>query len=343
VTAARAAALAAAAAIGLASANAGSSASTLPGPAPQLRRDAFANAAAVARNAACIACHVEEASEWRTSRHAASFENGAFQRALAREAPSMQPFCRGCHAPEADPASVPSAALRHVGVGCVTCHEPLGPVVSAPRPGASPNAPHAVVRDPAFATTAACGRCHEFRLPSFGFQRTVTEHAGSGDARACADCHMPREGARKSHAFPGGYDEPRVRGAASITASRRGGDVRVRIAPRDVGHAFPTGDHFRRLSIVVEAIGADGAVVATRRELLSRHFEGGFGRLVEVGDDRPFVAPRDVDLDLGAAALSLPVRYRVTYERVEHLGEGRSEATADVGGSVELAHGTLAP
>ena len=60
-------------------------------------------------------------------------------------------------------------------------------------------------------------------------------------------------------------------------------------------------------------------------------------------DDRPFVAARDVDLDLGAAAAALHIRYRVTYERVEHLGEGRSEATAEVGGSVELACGTLAP
>src|SRR5690242_20472942 len=58
-------------------------------------------AAAVAANADCISCHDDQAVEWRGSRHQQANTNSAYTHAFAIEPTA---FCRGCHAPEADPA-----------------------------------------------------------------------------------------------------------------------------------------------------------------------------------------------------------------------------------------------
>jgi hypothetical protein len=75
--------------------------------------------AAVTLNATCVACHPQEAAEWRASRHRAAYSNAAFQEALRIEPTA---FCRGCHAPESDPAADPPPPVADLGVGCVTCH-----------------------------------------------------------------------------------------------------------------------------------------------------------------------------------------------------------------------------
>src|SRR5689334_7744989 len=73
----------------------------------------------VALNASCEGCHADIAAEWRASQHHVSFTEPFFQRALAIE---PMPFCRGCHAPEADPRVPPPPSLAELGVGCITCH-----------------------------------------------------------------------------------------------------------------------------------------------------------------------------------------------------------------------------
>ncbi|WP_438038265.1 multiheme c-type cytochrome [Sorangium sp. So ce128] len=97
----------------------------LPGPAPQGRPQGFS---ARIENQRCEACHEDIAAEWRASLHRQAFTDRVFQRSYALE---PLPFCRGCHAPEADPAHHPGADAQAVGVGCVTCHLVAGEVVSA--------------------------------------------------------------------------------------------------------------------------------------------------------------------------------------------------------------------
>ncbi len=63
-----------------------------------------------------------------------------------------------------------------------------------------------------------------------------------------------------------------VRGAAEVTVLRAGTTVRVTLRPGAVGHAFPTGDMFRRIEIDGTAVGADHAVVAQQVRYLTRHF-----------------------------------------------------------------------
>lgn len=322
-----------------------------PMPGPARRR---ANAAA--ENARCEGCHAEIAAEWRRSLHQQAHTDPAYQRALAIE---PLPFCRGCHAPEADPSGDPPADLGAMGVGCVTCHAVSNNgVLAAPRDSAAP-APHGVIRSAVFAAAGACAACHEFSFPDPErrrkrelMQSTVSEHRASPfGPTACASCHMPAipgPGGRthKSHVFAASRDPALLRSAVKVTATRTAEGVDVRLASSGVGHSFPTGDLFRRLSIRAEAVGPESQVVAEDVRYLGRRFgkaRGTDGHPIKVmiADTRvPGGGESRVRLTLGSAAKGLPIAWRVTYQRVEHPITDESE-DAVVAGEVEIAAGVL--
>ena len=331
-------------------------AAQLPGPAPRGRGVDEAGRL----NATCEGCHVQIADEWRDSWHARSQTDAAYQRAFALE--PLQ-FCQGCHAPEADPAlPVPLVAAR-LGVGCVTCHVIGDAVLAASvRPKAAPDlakepAPHPVLRDARLDGNAACAGCHEFEFPDRSARRvpelmqaTVTEHARSGESdRACASCHMPLvaagAAAHRSHAFLGGHDAALVKSAVDVEAERSAAGVRITLTPRELGHAFPTGDLFRRLEVSAEAIGPEWQVVARERRYLTRHWQrqpSPFGVVLRRAtlDDRPLARAAIIDLPLGDGAANLPIAWRVAYQRVEHPRSER-EQDSNVEGEIELGGGTL--
>ena len=301
---------------------------------------------AAERNATCVGCHPKEALEWQGSRHRHAFSNEEFSRAL-----SIEPltFCRDCHAPES--ASFRSDEHDSIGVACVTCHLAGEAVLAAPKAFlASGIAPHRLERSAAFSASGACRSCHEF---SFGddarrsapllMQSTVSEHAESGDERSCADCHMPSG----SHAFASTRD-PEAHRAAIRTRVERSGPtaIRVTLETNDVGHAYPTGDLFRRVRVSAEAV-VDGArLVALEEAFLQRSFDDGLDARhtiirEQVADTRihPKTA-RIVDLDLGPVAIGARIDWRVDFERVLHVRDGH-ERQATVADSVELAAGVL--
>jgi Cytochrome c554 and c-prime len=333
----------------------------MPGPAPRGRDSETASAL----NATCTGCHQEIAAEWRTSLHARADRDDAYQRAFALEPLS---FCQGCHAPETDAFKPVPALAADLGVGCVTCHVVNEHVLATPNATNATNAtdatndavaPHALTRTPEFATASACATCHEFAFPDASLrnqpelmQATASEHAHS-DARgvACATCHMPNVGEgtarHRSHAFPGGHDADFVKAALNVHAERCGDDrVCLVLSTEHVGHAFPTGDLFRRLEISAEAIGNDYQVVGSARRYLSRHWseERKLSTVVRrvTHDDRPSDAPLRLELELKGPVAALPFAWRVAYQRVDHP---RSEAEQDsvVDGEIEIASGTLLP
>lgn len=312
---------------------------------------------AALRNQVCEACHVEIAAEWRASLHRQAFTDPEFARALARE---PQPFCRGCHAPEADPARDPGPELAALGVGCVTCHAPAGvpagAVLAAPE-RAHASGVHAVIASAAFAGPPACAGCHEFDFlgrPGAPMQLTAREHAASRFAgTSCAECHMPWAGEgparHRSHRFAASRDPEVLRASLRISASRRAGVVTLRLEPAAVGHAVPTGDLFRRLLVEAEAVDAEGDPVSYDFRTLGRRFERQREsslqtRQIEVGDDRPGAPGRPesavlVELELGAEGDGHRVRWRVAHQRVEFY-DGPEAVLA---GEVEIAAGELAP
>lgn len=320
-------------------------AATMPHPAPQTRGDA------AARNDDCVACHGAIADEWRASLHREAYTHHDFQRSLKRE---PLPFCRGCHAPEADPRS-PEPELAAIGVACVTCHLPTGDAVLSARPqGAPRTADHPVLRTPAFAAPQACGGCHEFPFPDHRpvpefMQTTLREHAATPHSgRSCADCHMPRTAAgHRSHSFAASRDDEWMRSVVTITArrpTRETAELTLDLHDDQVGHSFPTGDLMRRLAVRIEP--TDPA--RHQQKFLTRHWTtpraapGSPSLRSESHDDRLHVGepPRVLTFRLDPTDASSPVHWRVDYERVESF-IGPSDARAVVVGTVPLAHGTL--
>jgi hypothetical protein len=184
-------------------------------------------------------------------------------------------------------------------------------------------------------------------------QLTATEHARSPlrDV-ACARCHMPSREGRSSHAFASSRDPAAARAALRVDASRPSPRVaRITLAPARVGHAFPTGDLFRRLEVRAEVVGPDHAVLASARRFLARHFAEVPGPLAAharaaIADDRPGAPalegqPVVVDLDLGPEAEGRPIDFAVIYQRVAALRDGR-EDEAEIESEVDLSSGTLA-
>jgi hypothetical protein len=304
--------------------------SRLPHPAPQVRPNGFR---LTAENEACERCHVEIASEWRGSMHRDAWLDPVFQHAYTVE---PNAFCRGCHAPESDPAGFPAAESQTIGVGCVTCHVHEGRVVGArARSGREAPGAHPVQAVAELAGVGACASCHQFdfpRTPGEPMQDTVREHADSPHANTpCQGCHMPLvqgpDGSRhRSHDFRVFGDPAMIRRAARVEARRVDSRViEVRIDAGEVGHAFPTGDMFRRLEVRAAAVDPVGAVVAKAEPVhLARRFGdraaeglGGSTHRVEREDTRvPPGGARTVRLRFERDVGMLEVRWGVAYQRM---------------------------
>jgi len=323
----------------------------MPGPGP------IHVQSIVQANSKCEGCHRDIAKEWQSSRHHLAATNPQYRAAYVIEPFA---FCQACHAPGANNGET-VGPLAELGVGCLSCHPSIG---GATLTGTSHHPlislSHAVVRSNAYSLAGACASCHEFEFPAQGrdavafMQRTVSEHANSPFAKtACADCHMPRVGSfgrrHRSHAFAGTRDPVQLRNAMRIEVTRREQTLEFSMTLNHVGHAFPTGDLFRRLTVEARARDAVGVVKSLRRRYLSRHFarqhqgHGGMA-LVEVDDDRPGLeclqdacTIRTI-LDLGVTARNLPFEFNVAYERVQHLTRG-SEDLAEVAERVILKEG----
>lgn len=322
----------------------------MPGPAPRGR----AAAEASALNASCTACHPQIAAEWRSSFHARSEHDEAYQRAFALE---PLPFCQGCHAPETNAFQPVPALAADLGVGCVTCHVVGDHLLATANVNARAAAPHAVTRTPEFATARACAACHEFAFPDAALrgepelmQATLAEHAhSSARGVACASCHMPSVGVgqarHRSHAFPGGHSPDFVSSALGVRAERSAATtLRLVLSTVGVGHAFPTGDLFRRLEISAEAVGSDAQVVTSERRYLTRHWteERKLSAVVRrvTRDDRATDSPLEVTLQLEGTAAALPIAWRIAYQRIAHPRSDSPEESV-VDGEIEIASGTL--
>lgn len=225
----------------------------------------------------CAGCHPDAVAQWTASRHRVSWSNDLMQAGFLAE-PRL--FCVHCHAPaqeqlaeilpnmpiytslsphasthEPPPGPLAPEPLADEGISCVVCHLRGVQILTANPP--SPDAPHNLRYDPLFGTESACVTCHEFSAAVFldgamvgddqPMQSTVSEwrawKVSSGRTEDCTTCHMP-EG---DHTMSGGHDRERVNRAINIRGSRDG--TALVVTAQDVGHAVPTGDLFRHLTL----------------------------------------------------------------------------------------------
>lgn len=291
------------------------------------------------QNRRCEECHADVAREWRGSGHQLAFTRPEFQHALLREPEHARSFCSDCHAPESvkerelqlSGEGGVSASAGALGVACTSCHEETEESARAKRVanGLGRTAPHGFMGT---AGDEACGACHDFsfqnKASSFAMQRTLAEHQAATSKETCVSCHMARSADAKhwSHTFPGGRDAKFVASALTVTASRLGPEeVRIVLTPRNVTHAVPTGDLFRRLAVTVEL--ADGSRL---ERYLARHFVDSPAGRREASDDRVHLVPREVAFELPRGNEGGKLRWRVTYQRVAHVDPKREgEATLD--------------
>jgi hypothetical protein len=136
-----------------------------------------------------------------------------------------------------------------------------------------------------------------------------------------------------------------VRSAADVRATRLDARrVRIVLTPKNAGHAFPTGDLFRRIEVSAEAIGPEWSRLSGAERYLARHFvterRGTVALRRLASDDRVGSEPRVVELDVGADGAGAPIAWRVAYQRVAHpLGVGSNAAVVE--GEIVLGSGIL--
>ncbi len=299
----------------------------LPGPAPRERLEPV-EGIGLPTDASCARCHEEIAEEWERSLHHRAWQNAYFPKAYALE---RTPFCRKCHAPAADPRAEPPLAARELGVGCTACHViPAG--ITGVRGQPARKGGHAVIGDARLATEAACGGCHDFPFPGppdrpLGpMQDTLGEHARSAAASTpCQGCHMLQVpsrggGTHRSHAFRVQGDRAMLGRAVVVNRAELGeGALRLSIAPGAIGHAFPTGDLFRQVTVRATPLDAAGrAIAGGSREILGRTFtsiKAGSSAHVRVQrSDSRLTGPRTLVLPLPRATRR--ARYQIVWQRL---------------------------
>jgi len=124
----------------------------------------------------------------------------------------------------------------------------------------------------------------------------------------------------RSHTFRVQGDRAMLAQAVELTGATLGkGEVQLAIAPGKIGHAFPTGDVFRRVEVRVEAMDAAGrALGAGATEILGRTFgpaPGGYEGVMRVQrSDSRLVGPRTLVLKVPAATRR--ARWQMVWQRL---------------------------
>lgn len=270
---------------------------------------------------ACGRCHVEETRTWEKSLHHRSFTDADFQASFTHE---REAFCIGCHAPNAKGADDPRVAE---GVSCVSCH-------AVARDDGDGRGVHPIGR------AKSCESCHDFSDPDrvLALQKTSSEHERSPFRDVtCAGCHMNA----RDHGFAASRDLDRLRAAVDVSArAEASGQVEVTVRPRRVGHAFPTGDLFRRVRVFAYRETAAGRIVATDERAFERTFEPGTGHRRELADTR-LEGDTRFTLDLATRPARVEESTRVVVQLVYERGAARSGDDLTLFSSDVLAERTL--
>ncbi|MCX7633513.1 MAG: cytochrome c family protein [Turneriella sp.] len=214
----------------------------------------------------CAPCHTLVYRNWQKTRHRLALTNELYKESHARE-PS--PWCVNCHAPLRMIGSEKIPYRGEEGISCLVCHVRGGKVLTGAIPmPKNGKIVHDYRIDPQFKDERLCENCHEFNFPTAAsalsegkdfhyttqpMQATVSEYRQSSyyGKVSCQGCHLFRD-SEHSHTFPGGHAIDRLRNDLKIEALRQSeNSLTLRILAHGIGHAFPTGDLFRTLRIIL--------------------------------------------------------------------------------------------
>jgi hypothetical protein len=147
---------------------------------------------------------------------------------------------------------------------------------------------------------------------------------------------MPAVDGHKSHRFDSSRDLAMLRNALELRVEMAGAEVQVILRSRGVGHAFPTGDLFRRLRVRVLGLDEADVPLWDEERTVSRRFNRASGQRREIADERLF-GQRVLFVPMPAQANQ--VRVLVYYERVAQLqdSDGVSAPRASVFSSDVIA------
>ncbi len=299
----------------------------LPGPAPR-EQPTHVGGIGLPKDERCGDCHAEIASEWKQSLHRNAWDNEYFAKAYTLE---RLAFCRECHAPLANPADEPSLEAQRIGVGCTSCHVISAGIVGTHSMVAQENG-HEVIGDARLATPAACGRCHDFAFPASHLpeidrmQKTMHEHAQSAHAaKPCQDCHMPVVPSQKGpphrkHDFRVFGNREFMSRAIVINQARiKDESLHLDLALGTIGHAFPTGDLYRRVEVRVMGLDSHGKTIGNPSSQILRRIFGpafeGPNKVVPIErEDGRLTGPKQLTLPIPKAATR--VRYEIVWQRL---------------------------
>lgn len=138
-----------------------------------------------------------------------------------------------------------------------------------------------------------------------------------------------------SHGFA--VDPALLRRALVARAERTDHGIAIELAPGEVGHAFPTGDLFRRLVVIAESEGEDHRLLGHTERALARHFRFDEAKVQqEISDDRVQGAEH-IELTLAGSRAAKAITWRIEWQRVSAMHEDE----ADVAERVVVAEGAL--
>lgn len=264
---------------------------------------------------ACGGCHVQQSSDWKTSRHAKAMGPGVLGQLLdmAPDASEEHQTCMRCHAPLAEQAASLSEAIGRTraadgpapphehGLTCAACHvrqhERFGP---ARRDGTAPQAggaglPHGGWKaSAAFEDSRFCAACHQFSEGDFALNGKLLENTYeewkasryAGEGKSCQSCHMPD----RRHLWRGVHDEQMMKSGVTVAVAgpfQDGGALEAVLTVRNsgTGHHFPTYVTPKVIAEIYQT-GADGRMVpgTLRQHVIARLVELDLSR--EIADTR---------------------------------------------------------
>ena len=285
----------------------------------------------------CADCHQKIYSAWQKSKHASAWTNSVFREGFKRDGIER---CIVCHAP--------ISALPNEGVNCITCHMRDGVEYGLHGGGYSSHETKIsnMMADPKF-----CAGCHQFNFlaatkpgklqtTKVASQNTYSEwqaYSARGGKKTCQQCHMPQG----SHTFLGSHNRQTLLQALLVRAVGGRGKINFNFELRNIGHHFPTGDLFRRITLEVRRESSNEfRTVATFARKVGRHFDlKTMTSAMELRDDTTLKPFEKKQTDIAVEEPGKYV-YRVRYHYVLEEDELKFNKDTDFQ-AVEIAKGSV--